>query len=101
MITDPACVLLPPCDHSIILLSLAKKIIIALSTLFDLPMKEIHPHLQKATLKQFGKVQHLDGGDKMNASELVPAGDNLWGATFVHISFILFWEPLSHVLLSV
>ena len=81
--TDPTCMLLPPCDHSAVPPQLAEKIIASLSTRFDLPVKEIHPHLRKATLKQYGKVQLLDGGDVMNAFELVPVRDDLRDATFV------------------
>jgi hypothetical protein len=84
---DPTYMLLPPCNRSAILPSLAGKIATSLSTLFNLPVNEIRPRLRKATLKQYGKVQRLDGGDTMNASRLVPVSDGLRDATFVRISF--------------
>jgi hypothetical protein len=81
-------VLLPPCDRNPVPPQLVEKVIASLSTRFDLPVKEIRSHLRKATLKQYGKVRLLDGGDTMNASELVPVRDDLRDATFVRVSFI-------------
>ena len=83
---DPTCVLLPPCVQGSIPPGLNEKIIACLSTWFDLPMKEIQPHLWMATLSQYGKVRHLDGGDVMNASALVPCSDDRRDATFVRVS---------------
>ena len=77
LLIDPTCMLLPPCNHNPIPPQLAEKVIASLSTQFDLLVKKIHAHLWKVTLKQYGKVQHLDGGDTMNASKLVPVRDDL------------------------
>jgi hypothetical protein len=50
-------------------------------------MKDIQPHLQTASLKQYGKVRCLDGGDVINSSALVAMGDDRRDATFVRVSF--------------
>ena len=83
---DPNCVLLPPCKHGPVFPSLVEKIIVCLSTRFELPVKEIRPHLRNAALRQYTKVRHLDGGDTMNASALAPVGDDLRDATYVRVS---------------
>lgn len=59
-----------------------------LATRFDLPTKDIQPHLRTASLLQYGKVQLLDDGDLMNASALVPCGNDRRDATFVRVSYI-------------
>jgi hypothetical protein len=41
-----------------------------------------------ASLQQYGKVRHLNGGDLMNASALVAFGDDRRDATFVRVSRI-------------
>ena len=76
MITDATCVLLPPCTLHPITPSLTTKIVICLSTRFGLPVSHIQKQLQQASLMQYGKVQHLDGGDVMNASKLVLVSDD-------------------------
>ena len=76
MFIDPTFALLPPCNCDHISCPLIEKIIACLSTCFDLLMQEIHPHLQMASLKQYGKVQCLDNGDVINASTLVAVGDD-------------------------
>jgi hypothetical protein len=74
---------------------------VSLSTQFGLPGNKIQPHLQQASLKQFGKVQCLDGGDIMNASELVLVGDDCQDATNVHVSVSsLYCDYLSHIMVS-
>ena len=79
--------LLPPCSCDPVLPSLLEKIVASLSTRFNIPVKDIRPHLRNAKLKQYGKVRRLDGGDTMNASELVPVSGDLRDATFVRVSF--------------
>jgi hypothetical protein len=49
-------------------------------------MKDIRPYLRTASLRQYGKVQCIDGGDLMNASTLVPCGDDRRDASFVRVS---------------
>ena len=78
---------MPPCDPGPVPNTLVKKIIISLSTRVDLPVKDIWQHLQDAALKQYGKVRHLNGGAIMNAAALVPVGDDRQDATFVQVSF--------------
>jgi hypothetical protein len=85
---DPTCVLLPPCVRDPVPPSLLAKIVTCLATRFDLPVKDIRPHLRTASLLQYGKVQLLDGGDLMNASALVPCGNDRRDATFVRVSCI-------------
>jgi hypothetical protein len=82
---DPAYVLLPPCDLGPVPHPLIKKILACLSTRFDITMKDIHPYLRTASLKQYGKVRCLDNGDVMNASTLVTVGDDWRDATFVRV----------------
>src|ERR1700683_3715500 len=67
-LTDPTFALLPPCDRNPVPAPLIKKIIMCLSTRFDLAVKDIRPHLRIASLMQYGRLRHLDGGDVMNAS---------------------------------
>jgi hypothetical protein len=101
MVSDPTCVLLPPCTLDPVIPSLAMKIAICLSTRFGLPVNKIQPHLQQASIKQFGKVRRLDGGDIMNASELVPVGDDRRDATFVRVSVSPpYRDYLSHIMVS-
>jgi hypothetical protein len=76
MFTDPACVLLPPCDQNHVPGPLLAKILVCLATGFHLKVKDIRPHLQTASLKQYGKVRHLNGGEVTNASALVAVGDD-------------------------
>jgi hypothetical protein len=84
--TDPTCVLLPPCKRGTFPQPLVEKIITCLSTTFELSVKEIRPHLRDATLKQYAKVRRHNGGDTMNASAMVPGGDDYRDSTFVHVS---------------
>jgi len=86
--TDPTYVLLPPCEKDPVALPLLEKIIACLSTRFDLSVRDIRPHLQTASLRQYGKVRCLDGGDIMNASALVGVGDDRRDATFIRVSCI-------------
>jgi hypothetical protein len=88
MFTDPSCVLLPPCDQNPVPASLLDKIVACLSTRFGIPAKNIRPYLRTASLKQYGKVRQLNGGDTMNASALVAVGDDRRDATFVRVSCI-------------
>jgi hypothetical protein len=87
--TDPAYVLLPPCQQDSVPPSLHEKIATCLATRFDAPVKDIRSHLRTALLRRFGKVQRLDGGDLMNASTLVAFGDDRRDATFVRVSCII------------
>jgi hypothetical protein len=41
-----------------------------------------------ASLKQYGKMRWLNGGDVINASALVAIGDDRRDATFVRVSCI-------------
>jgi hypothetical protein len=66
-----------------------KKIMLCLATRFDLPMKDIQPHIRTASVKQYGKVRCLDGRDVINSSALVAMGDDRRDATFVRVSFEL------------
>jgi hypothetical protein len=84
---DPAYALLPPCNRDSIPLPLIKKITLCLATRFNLPMKDIQPHLQTASVKQYGKIRCLDGGDVINSSALVAMGDDRRDATYVRVSF--------------
>ena len=79
---DPSYVLLPPCSRDSIPHSLIQKVMLCLATRFDLATKDISAHLQTASLKQYGKVQHIDGRDVMNTSSIVAMGDDHWDATF-------------------
>ena len=98
MASDPT---LPLCTLDPVIPSLAMKIAICISTQFGLPVDKIQPHLQQASLKQFGKVWHLDEGDIMNAPELVPVGNDCWDATFVHVSVSPpYHDYLSHIMVS-
>ena len=83
---DPSYVLLPPCNRGSIPRPLIQKIILCLATRFDLATKDISAHLQTASLKQYGKVRRIDGGDVMNASSVVAMGDDRRDATFVRVS---------------
>jgi hypothetical protein len=90
MLIDPTCVLLPPCDQNCVPEPLFAKILVCLATRFNLEAKEIRPHLQTASVKQYGKVRHLDGGEVMNASALVGLSDYRRDATFIRVSCSLF-----------
>jgi hypothetical protein len=83
---DPSYVLLPPCNEDCIPRSLIQKIILCLATRFDLTTNDISPHLQTASLRQYGKVRRVDGGDVMSASSVVAMGDDRRDATFVRVS---------------
>jgi hypothetical protein len=48
---------------------------VCLATRFDAPVQDIQSHLRAASLRRYGKVRHVDGGDLMNASTLVAFGD--------------------------
>jgi hypothetical protein len=48
--------------------------------------KDISPHLQMALLRQYSKVQRIDGGNVMSASSIVAMGDDRQDATFVRVS---------------
>jgi hypothetical protein len=85
--TDPTCVLLPPCNRNCIPDPLLAKILVCLAIQFNCQVKDVRPHLQMASLKQYGKVQCLDGGDVMNASALVAVGDDRRDATFIRVSY--------------
>jgi hypothetical protein len=85
MFTDPTFVLLPPCDQSCLPSSLLAKILLCLATRFNLAVKDIRPELHTASLKQYGKVRHLNGGEVMNASALVAVGDGRRDATFIRV----------------
>lgn len=98
MFADPTYVLLPPCNRDPIPRPLFEKIIICLSTRFDLPVKNIRPHLRIASLRQYGKVRCLDGGDVMNASALVAVGDDRRDATFIRVGY--FFKHICHNLRS-
>lgn len=78
--------LLPPCDRSRVSASLTQKIVACLSTRFNLPMKEVQPHLRTASLVQYGKLRRLDGGDTMNASTMGEFSDDRRDATFIRVS---------------
>ena len=84
---DPAYALLPSCNQDSIPLPLIKKIALCLATRFNLPTKDIQPHLQTALVKQYGKIWCLDGGDVINSSALVTMGDDHWDVTYVWVSF--------------
>src|SRR5882762_1855877 len=83
--TDPTYVLLPPCDRNQLSSGLVEKIILCLSTRFDVAMKDIRPHLRKASLIQYGKLRCLDSGDVMNASALAAVGEDRRDATYVRV----------------
>ena len=74
--TDPDYALLLPCPQDDIPPPLVEKIATCLATQFDAPMKDIQSHLLMASLRRFGKVQCLNGGDLINASTLVAFGDD-------------------------
>lgn len=65
--------------------SLVKKIAISLATRFDLSVADIQLKLKKATIKQYGKVRWLEGGDVINAALLVPASDDRRDTSFVQV----------------
>jgi hypothetical protein len=88
MSTDPTLALLPPRDQNSVLAPLVTKILVCLATRFNLGVNVIRPHLQTASLKQYGKVRQLDGGEVMNASALVAVGDDHRDATFIRVSYI-------------
>jgi hypothetical protein len=64
-------------------------------------MKHIRPQLQTASLRQYGKVRHLDGGDVMHASALVAVGDDHRDATFVRVSYILCNRICAPIMLTI
>src|SRR5262245_27970138 len=84
--TDPTCVLLPPCRDGPITDSAFQKIAVCLATRFNLSVAQIRRHLEKARIKQYGKVKRLGGGDIMNASMLVPVGEDRRDASFIRVS---------------
>jgi hypothetical protein len=86
--TDPDYVLLPPCQQDPVPLPLIEKITACLATRFDGPVQDIRSHLWAASLRRYGKVRRVDGGDLMNASTLVAFGDDRRDATFVRVSCI-------------
>jgi hypothetical protein len=86
--TDPGYVLLLPCQQDPVPPPLINKIVASLATRFDVPVKVIRSHLRTASLRRFGKVQRLDGGDLMNTSALVAFGDDRRDAMFVHVGCI-------------
>lgn len=78
---------MPPRNKEAVSLSLLKKIAACLSTRFDLSATIIQRHLRTAKITQYGKVRRIDGpGDTMNASTLVPVGDDRRDASFVRVS---------------
>jgi hypothetical protein len=101
MVTDATCVLLPPRTLDPVTPSLTTKIVICLSTRFGLPVSHIRKQLQQASLMQYGKVRRIDGGDVMNASKLVPVGDDRRDATYVRVSVSLSpHDYISHTMVS-
>jgi len=92
MFTDPTCVLLPPYNQNCVPGPLLVKILVCLATRFNLEVKDIRPHLQTASLKQYGKVRHLDGGEVMNAAALIAVGDDHRDVTFIHVSCIFQYD---------
>jgi hypothetical protein len=85
--TDPTCVLLPPCARDPVTPTLQNKITIALATRYDISVNEVRPYIQKAAIRQYGKVRRLGGGDTMSAATLVPTSDDHREASFVRVRF--------------
>jgi hypothetical protein len=83
---DPTCVLLPPCIHDPVAPSLVRKITTCLSTRFDISAADIRQQLDKATIKQYGTVRWVEGGDVINAASLVPTRDDHRDASFVRVN---------------
>lgn len=82
---DSDCVLLPP-HRSDLDATLLNRVCAALATRFDVSKPSMRKRLQKADVSLWAKVRHLDGGDTMHASTLVPFGDDRRDATYVRVS---------------
>ncbi|KAJ7234807.1 hypothetical protein C8J57DRAFT_1574508 [Mycena rebaudengoi] len=83
----PTCILLPPHKISAPLpAGLAAKIVQSLSTRFEKPANIIRQHFDPETVDQWGKVERLQGGDKMLTSALMHSTEDRRDATYVRYS---------------
>lgn len=97
---DPSYVLTPPVRRAVILSDGAWKMLTAtLSTRFNISTSTIRMLIPKDTcVVQYGRVQRLDGGDTIQARELIPPSTGSRDMSFVRVSFRI-W--LSHLLVVI
>jgi hypothetical protein len=88
---DPTCILLTPWrPSSSIPPSVIDKIAVSLTTQFSKSLAQIHQHFSIDNVEQWGRVQHLEGGDDMYASSLTKKTEDYRDATFVQVcSFVI------------
>ena len=70
---------------------LMKKIIVCLSTRYDKSVTIIRQHLKVDDIESWGKVQRLEGGDTMRASELTKNQDDGRDASYVRVRIYYFF----------
>ena len=86
IVPDPTCILLPPHVSSPeISAGFTTKIIVCLSTHYEKSVTVIHQNVKMNNIESWGKVQHLDGGDTMNASALVKSQEDQRDASYVRV----------------
>ncbi|KAJ6592451.1 hypothetical protein B0H19DRAFT_1204792 [Mycena capillaripes] len=87
------CALLPPRrlsgEFNPLDAELARKIVICLATRYDQSLGTIRKYFDANGVEQWGKVQRLDGGDRMLASSMIAEAEDRRDATYVRYALLV------------
>jgi hypothetical protein len=100
LLSDPTCVLLPPVGKRQVERGMLDKIVAALRTRFNVSLANARKIITPARIREYGKVQRLEGGDTMYAASLVrTAGEDRRDATYVRVRLTRYHISLTSTLL--
>ncbi|KAL1701347.1 hypothetical protein EV121DRAFT_212252 [Schizophyllum commune] len=85
----PTCALLPPMRRAPIDSSQLDKICVHLQTRYNADAADVRQRINIDSIRQYGRVRVLNGGDDMRASELVPLATDRRDATWVKYDLLV------------